>query len=251
MQSGWFTNPTLNQIQPPKTIPTALLQANALRPPIRLKEDLQKRLKKFSYPYPEERRKKHRVTFYQKVKDAGILRDLLDLLHGQLFWAVFVTLQLNEANDIERSKRRTGLSEYGYPIGFHHEMLRELLTHALLINALINDYKVPRAWTENHLRSTDIQLARELAVSHWYWPGAKTAPRGMSSWERDIQVEIFQSISSSLKRHKFAKGAKELAIQLTSLICSPPTCVQTGELDPSPDAIRKKTSTKITKKKQP
>jgi hypothetical protein len=244
LQSGWFTRPSLDQIQPPKGIATALQWARALRSPIRLRTDLESRLKAFWYPYPEGRRSSSRITFYNKVKGVGLLTDLLD---GELFWIVFLTLQLNDQNEIERSRRLAGSSEYGYPIRFHNEMLSELLTHARVINSLVTQYKIPRAWAETHLRSTDTQLARELAISKWYSPGARIGPRTLSSWGRDMQIEIFRAILSALQKHGIERGSR-LATQLTSLICSPQACIVKGELDPSPEAIRRKVGSKFTKK---
>jgi hypothetical protein len=68
--------------------------------------------------------------------------------------------------------------------------------------------------------------------------------------ERDSQLEIFQALLCGLTKRGVGRGATELAIQLTSLICSPQTSIATKTLNPSPEAIRKKVESQSHKKQQ-
>src|SRR5262249_45131467 len=157
----------------------------------------------------------------------------------QLFWSIRIALLLDETARIEREKKSKASSEYDYPLSFHNEMLRALLMHARQVNSLITDYKVPRAWAESYLRSTDVQLVKELVIFHWYMPGWPLQRRVLPE-DRGAAIAIFDAIHRTLQIRWPRKGAKQLAFQLTSLICSSPASIAEGWLDPDPNKIRER-----------
>jgi integrase len=115
---------------------------------------------------------------------------------------------LDEVARIEQSKKQNNVSEYGYSIDFHRQMLSELLRHVVQVNRLIAKYKVSRAWAQVHLRWADVQIVRELSVSRWYFFGAQTAPRTSTPSRTEAPIEVFKAILCALKQRRFRRMMK-------------------------------------------
>jgi hypothetical protein len=235
LASPAFTHPNLNDVSRMSSgVTSTLIEANKLLPVEQLRQDLVARLKSFRYPYPEGRRSTR--TFYSRANKAGILESLLD---GQLFWEIRLWLLLERDAVLENECRVKGVSPHGYPIKFHREMLKQLLRHLEHVHGLVDKYHVDRPWVIEYQRSADLQLVRELRSIFDYYPHADIAKK-FAAAPSDSQLEICSALLRALQGAKLGKGRQAFAIQFTSLICSPPSCIQSHVLDPSPEAIRKK-----------
>jgi len=231
-----FTSPPVDDALPPGFSST-LEEADSCWPAEMLRQSLIARLRKFAYPQPEGRRsEKKQKTFYERVKAARIIDSLLN---GELFWTIRLWMVLLTASEMEKDLRDENFSPYYCPIPFHREMIEALIANIAKIQELLRRHEVGKEWASECLAALDAQLVREVRGIFLYYPGSPPTEKVVSS-PRDYQVEIHDAFLRALENAHVTKGKQNLAIQLTSLVCSPLNCIDTRRLDPSPDAIRKK-----------
>jgi hypothetical protein len=137
-------------------------------------------------------------------------------------------------------QRKNGLSQYGYPLSFHSEMLRAISSHLKKISEISNKHSVSKKWFAEHYAQTMKHLLSEASVMYPELlrsqpkPHSKIQPHSLGVESR---LDIFDAITGELARRRMSNNT--LTEQLTALICSAPDCVTTHKLDPSPDLVRR------------
>jgi hypothetical protein len=198
------------------------------------KKQLIYRLKRFLYPYPHEN-KSHR-TFYRHVKNVGAL-DLL--LKPPLFH--MIKFEWYDRGDYGYAKRLYDQkkSQPGFPLDFHGEIMWELGNHLERIAEICRSYRGSQRWLKEYGVMVRKQLLREASI---YYPknpadyvtATKTLPRQQKGLRESI---LYEEILNTFSENKILNN--KLAQQLTALICSPPSCIQARQLNPSPETIRR------------
>jgi hypothetical protein len=211
-----------------------LLAGKALVSTEKAKRSLIDRLKRFQYPYPQGN--KARKTFYRHLKDNGLFDVLLSL---PLIFEVQGEWFSRRYYDRERKSFERRQSHHGYPLAFHEEMMYELAEHLDSISEVPRRYRVPKSWFATYRKVIQQQLLREASICHPellrdFTHAADIRPRQRKG---EREANLFGAIERAFAERGVVNH--KLAQQLTALICSPPDCIRTHKLDPSPETIRR------------
>ena len=124
---------------------------------------LVRRLRAFRYPYvathPYAVSNRKGKTFFAHVQSLGLLQFLLN---PPFLWEVRRVWFFRRHYDLEMELRRKRLSQYGYPVSFHNEMMLAISTHLNKISKIAN-------------RKLSVTVVKSLTVS----PSNILAPRRM------------------------------------------------------------------------
>ena len=211
--------------------------ATELGPPKRSAELFIKRLHAFQYPYPHGTKKN--TTFYTHLEKLGLLQFFLT---PSFLRTIRLAWQFRLFFDLEQEQHKKSISQYGHPIAFHRELMFQIAGYLKQLSAITKKHGVPDPWVQSHRRSLLMELLRQAAVCY---PQLFTLQRSYRAPSRirpvregaTVQMLVLDEIYRTFYERKI-KENKELAYQLTALICSPDECVNTQELSPTPAAVR-------------
>jgi len=202
----------------------------------KLREDLTARLKAFPFPYEGHGSGE---TFYEHLEGLGLLDCLL---HGQLFWEVKLWLELEEVRKRERELSSQKRSAYKLPVAFHQQMATAILNHIRYVHGLLAKHGGGENWVRDYLHAAELQLLWELRClpSHIImYP--YIMKKNWRLTKNDGLLDMYESVSEAFTaacRRKPLRGMKELLYAVTALIWSPPACLATGSLKPSPATVK-------------
>jgi hypothetical protein len=209
-------------------------------PPATSQAQLVRRLRAFRHPYvashPYGVSNRRGKTFFTHVRSLGLLQFVLN---PPFLWEVRRAWYFRRHYELEMEQRKKGVSQHGYPISFHKEMMLAISTHLNKISKIASGRKVPEKWFADYRAHAMKQLLAEASIIYpellrWSKPYSRIQPHSLGVESR---LHIFDAITAELARRKMSNNT--LAYQLTALICSPPDCVKTHKLDPSPGLVRK------------
>jgi hypothetical protein len=202
---------------------------------------LVRRLRAFRYPYvashPYGVSNQQGKTFFAHVQSLGLMQFLLN---PPFLWEVRRAWFFRRHYELEMEQRKNGVSQHGYPLSFHKEMMFAISTHLNKISKIANNHKVSKKWFAEHYGQTMKQLLSEASVIYPELLRSQPKPHSKiqpHSLDVESRLDIFDAITAELARRRMSNNT--LTEQLTALICSAPDCVTTHKLDPSPDLVRR------------
>jgi hypothetical protein len=189
---------------------------------------LLEQFKKYPYPYPEER--KSRRTLFDHLQSFHLLDALLT---EPVLLEIRVALFLFEVDQREREP------EQADRLKFHRNVLHSIFRHIQAIRGLLNENRVDVRWMARYLRAADEQMVQEAQAIYPLYPyvvSRRGSPAPTVS-SREMLLWTYDVVSGALIGAGLRRGRKELAIQLTAIICSPSHFLHTVPV--TPDAVRK------------
>lgn len=222
--------------------PNAAKISRILSTPEKSRRQIMRRLKRFKYPYStllsgeQSFATRGEQSFYTHVKTLGHLNYLLEPpFLGEIRQAWFARLDY----ELEKQQKAARKSQHDYPLEFHRKMMQEALSSAGRATALVKKYHVPKRWIAEYICGIQRQLLNEAAICYpemlkGFISNSRIYPRAHTV---DTQMSLFNNLHIEFKRQ--GQSNKNLAYQLTALLCSADSCFTTGVLEPNPEAVRR------------
>jgi hypothetical protein len=235
----WPYQPTADLITP-----KAKAEAGDLN---RTKEKMKWRLQRVRYPYSESPYgEKSDRTFYQYVKNHGLLKLLFSpTLLGEIWMAwMFYGYYLQEQK-LNKEKK----SQYGYPLRFHRDAMKQIARDLLTLEAIAAQNKVRPEWFAKYRADVLSALLREASICYpRMLIGLKSAAQFRADKSAgDTQRHLFRVIQDTFSGKSISDN---FAYHLVALICSPLSSISRGELEPIPTGVGKNIRKKKKTKKQ-
>jgi len=210
----------------------------ALPPPETSREELLNRLRTFPYPYQSPIRAKRGTTFYSHVEKLDLLDFLVNTAEGGFLWTVRLAWYFQLDHELRKEQTAKNISEYGYPLGFHRDLMCDISIHLDRIALCAKNSKVPGTWLKEYREALLKELLRNALVwfpelTRWFKPVNRLLPRAD---EPGRQMMVLQELHREFRNRKLEN--EELPYELTALICSPAKCVLTKVLSPTPAGVR-------------
>jgi len=194
---------------------------------------LKEALQLFSYYQNPDDSSPKGPTLFQRLEKKRLLKTILspsNLKFIKSSWDLMLKMQK------EKELRQSSRSYHDYPLAFHRDMLKELLKNTEVIHKLSRKHKIEEKWTIQLQEAINLQIAYEFVAAFPEFIDPFGDPLE-STW----RILIYEDIYLLLSRAKGTK-IKQLAIEITAVICSLPKCLQTKHLEVLPihikDAIR-------------
>lgn len=174
----------------------------------------------------------------QRTHDVLVKRNLLEpLLAPRVLRQLFIEQRafalLQGLVDLRKAPKQA----YGLP--FHEEMAKLMMRHMRQIRATLSKAGVTEEWAMQALDGDLAQLRKDLHLLYPYYPDTGFPPSSIGQQiVGELIIDVHKIFAAVLSRHR-ARGAVVLAAHLTAIFCTRPEQLRAGELNPSPEAIRK------------
>lgn len=206
----------------------------------KVREHLEWRLKKISYPYPpppERVEKNGFKSFYQHFQQRGIL-DLV--LNPPLLEDIAQTWLDLRSYDLYKQLHVNGRSQYRHPLTFHREAMEEIAGHLQQLSDISSKHHVALNWFGGYVSQVRKALLREAEI---YYPDIPASFKKASEFAPQAQkiaaqLILFGSVVDIFRFNQIVDSMK-LAYHLTALICSHTAAIDEGKLEPTPKTISK------------
>jgi hypothetical protein len=162
-----------------------------------LGNQLLKRLKELSYPYPETT--KVRRTFFERLQSLGLVDTLLsESVLGEIRTALLVF----EIEERQRELQREGRSGHKNPLGFHRSILQAIFQHVQKIRKLVNEHQPNDQWMARYLHAADEQMFEEARAIFPFYPhvSPRHFPTKLSLSWRDMLLSVYDIVWTALER---------------------------------------------------
>lgn len=206
-----------------------------LSSPTESTKEINLRLRKFLYPYPQGN--KRGKTFHQHVKSLGLLNLITK---PPLLWDIRFVWFDRVLSKHQRELKTKKLSQNKYPLRFHRDVMLRVFQHRKDIAKLSRDHGVDdREWFSQYYEALDQEIFREATkyypeMRRWFIPAQQLSVRSL--WV-STQLYLYEAIVKAFESKNIQNNF--LAYQLTALFCSSRECIHAGKLDPDPERVRK------------
>jgi len=202
----------------------------------RTKGKIKWRLQRVRYPYPESAdHKKSDRTFYEYVRNEGLLDVVLNpMLLGQIWMTWFFYGYYLEEKKLHSKKK----SQYGHPMKFHRDAMKQIAGGLLGLEKLRSQNKVPSKWFAKYRTDALKALLREASI---YYPRLRMGFKSASQFRPDklagdTQMDLFQEIQRAASGKEISDN---FAFHLVALIMSSAKTIKNGKLQPMPSSVGK------------
>jgi hypothetical protein len=130
----------------------------------------------------------------------------------------------------EDKKRRDGSTQ------FHRSMIEAIDLHFTQVLVLLKKYKIDDDWIAEYLSAAKAQMDKDFRALRPLSFPVQPAPQA-KAWN-DMVWSVYDILTNEFSKAGTTWGHKELALQLTSIICSPSALFSPGS-SISPQAVRK------------
>jgi hypothetical protein len=197
----------------------------------RILQDFEDALKKIPYPWDRS----HLRNTYSVLAD----RRALNLILSNDVMAHLRKRKYDYALDeTDLALRQNALSPYSRK--FHERMIRIVLRQLRETESLVSKAGLDEIWTQDFVTSAVDQLRKDLFVLYPFYP---YLDKPGTSY-REFVYQVHACFADCLKPSK-ARGTKSLALHLTAIFLTPPGLLKSGELNPTPDAVKKFLARKV------
>ena len=127
-------------------------------------------------------------------------------------------------------------SQYGYPLKFHRDAMKQIAGDLLGLEAIAAQNKVPQKWFSRYRADALKALLREASICYpTMLMGFKSAAQFRPDKSAgDTQMDLFQGIQRTASGKQISDN---FAYHLVALICSPPSSIRNGKLEPMPSSV--------------
>jgi hypothetical protein len=186
-------------------------------------------LKEFPYPYPQTRKSK--TTMFERLRSKRLLSVLIsESVISEIKCALEIFEIEQSAMAFGDKKRRDGSTQ------FHRSMIEAMDLHFAQVLVLLKKYKIDDDWIAEYLSAAKAQMDKDFRALRPLSFPIQLAPQA-KAWN-DMVCSVYDILTTELSKAGTTWGHKELAFQLTSIICSPSALFSPGS-GISPQAVRK------------
>jgi hypothetical protein len=205
-----------------------------------LKKDLIQRCKTTQY----SERSTTELSLDGRLQSLGLLDAVVS---DPVIEEISYELEVFEIEQQERALKGKYLSPHKFPLQFHRSRLNKIFRHVKQLQDDEFKYKRPTA----NLKAAHELMIREARALFPMYPfgGAGYKPTTATrSWDSLI-LSIYDTVFAALKSADAGRGRKELAIQLTKVICSPSKFFH-PDSTPTSESVRNKIERRSAKRSQ-